>query len=171
MFARPADQTSKQKKNSKHVKNCEECYDISYVFCFPLYCLLCLWNIWDMVLDVYFKFEIMLFCCLLVFSFLGIGNLFILARYSLLPRILHHTTVSWMLLFTVAPLNPYLTRLLCFQVIVSIVGLLLFGKVLEPLWGAKELLKFIFIVNLSTSACVFVTTIVLYYITQEESYL
>jgi hypothetical protein len=76
-----------------------------------------------------------------------------------------------MLLFTVAPLNPYLTRLLCFQVIVSIVGLLLFGKVLEPLWGAKELLKFIFIVNLSTSACVFVTTIVLYYITQEESYL
>ncbi|RLN38744.1 rhomboid-like protein 19 isoform X1 [Panicum miliaceum] len=56
-------------------------------------------------------------------------------------------------------------------VIVSIVGLLLFGKVLEPLWGAKELLKFIFIVNLSTSACVFVTAIVLYYITQEESYL
>ncbi|TKV96006.1 hypothetical protein SEVIR_9G401200v4 [Setaria viridis] len=56
-------------------------------------------------------------------------------------------------------------------VIVSIVGLLLFGKVLEPLWGAKELLKFIFIVNLSTSACVFATTIVLYYITQEESYL
>ena len=60
---------------------------------------------------------------------------------------------------------------MCFQVIVSIVGLLLFGKVLEPLWGAKELLKFIFIVNLLTSACVFVTTIVLYYITQEESYL
>ncbi|PAN49596.1 hypothetical protein PAHAL_9G458800 [Panicum hallii] len=56
-------------------------------------------------------------------------------------------------------------------VIVSIVGLLLFGKVLEPLWGAKELLKFIFIVNLSTSVCVFVTAIVLYYITQEESYL
>ncbi|AQL06458.1 Rhomboid-like protein 19-like [Zea mays] len=56
-------------------------------------------------------------------------------------------------------------------VIVSIVGLLLFGKVLEPLWGAKELLKFIFIVNLSISACVFVTMIVLYYITQEESYL
>jgi hypothetical protein len=54
---------------------------------------------------------------------------------------------------------------------VSIVGLLLFGKVLEPLWGAKELLKFIFIVNLSISACVFVTMIVLYYITQEESYL
>ncbi|KAL6838271.1 hypothetical protein ACP4OV_031943 [Aristida adscensionis] len=55
--------------------------------------------------------------------------------------------------------------------IVSIVGLLLLGKILEPLWGAKELLKFIFIVNLSTSVCVFITAIVLYYITQEESYL
>lgn len=75
------------------------------------------------------------------------------------------------LIYYIRQWHPYLTRLLCFQVIVSIVGLLLFGKVLEPLWGAKELLKFIFIVNLSTSACVFVTTIVLYYITQEESYL
>uniref|UniRef100_A0A0D3FIN8 Peptidase S54 rhomboid domain-containing protein n=1 Tax=Oryza barthii TaxID=65489 RepID=A0A0D3FIN8_9ORYZ len=56
-------------------------------------------------------------------------------------------------------------------VIVSIVGLLVLGKVLEPLWGAKELLKFIFLVNLSTSACVFVTAIVLYYITQQEIYL
>uniref|UniRef100_A0A0A9CXP0 Rhomboid-like protein 19 n=1 Tax=Arundo donax TaxID=35708 RepID=A0A0A9CXP0_ARUDO len=56
-------------------------------------------------------------------------------------------------------------------VTVSIVGLLLFGKVLEPLWGAKELLKFIFVVNLSTSVCVFITAIVFYYITQEESYL
>uniref|UniRef100_J3LNW9 Peptidase S54 rhomboid domain-containing protein n=1 Tax=Oryza brachyantha TaxID=4533 RepID=J3LNW9_ORYBR len=56
-------------------------------------------------------------------------------------------------------------------VIVSISGLLILGKVLEPLWGAKELLKFIFVINLSTSACVFVTAIVLYYITQQESYL
>ncbi|KAF0913550.1 hypothetical protein E2562_023287 [Oryza meyeriana var. granulata] len=56
-------------------------------------------------------------------------------------------------------------------VIVSIAGLLILGKVLEPLWGAKELLKFIFIVNLSTSVCVFVTAIVLYYITQQEIYL
>lgn len=56
-------------------------------------------------------------------------------------------------------------------VIVSIVGLLLFGKLLEPLWGSKELSKFIFIVNFSTSACVFITAIVLYYITQQEIYL
>ncbi|CAN6226359.1 unnamed protein product [Urochloa humidicola] len=56
-------------------------------------------------------------------------------------------------------------------VIVSIIGLLLFGKLLEPLWGSKELSKFIFIVNFSTSACVFITAIVLYYITQQEIYL
>jgi hypothetical protein len=57
------------------------------------------------------------------------------------------------------------------QMVVSIIGLLLFGKLLEPLWGSKELSKFIFIVNLSTSACVFMTAIVLYYITQQEIYL
>uniref|UniRef100_A0ACD5WPU8 Uncharacterized protein n=1 Tax=Avena sativa TaxID=4498 RepID=A0ACD5WPU8_AVESA len=56
-------------------------------------------------------------------------------------------------------------------VIISIVGLLLFGKLLEPLWGTKELSKFVFIVNFSTSMCVFVTAIVLYYVTQQESYL
>ncbi|KAL6841857.1 hypothetical protein ACP4OV_028369 [Aristida adscensionis] len=57
------------------------------------------------------------------------------------------------------------------EVIVSVIGLLLFGKLLEPLWGSKELSKFIFVVNFSTSACVFVTAIALYYITQQESYL
>jgi len=57
------------------------------------------------------------------------------------------------------------------QVVVSIIGLLLFGKLLEPLWGSKKLSKFIFIVNFSTSACVFMTAIVLYYITQQEIYL
>uniref|UniRef100_A0ACD5UKS7 Uncharacterized protein n=1 Tax=Avena sativa TaxID=4498 RepID=A0ACD5UKS7_AVESA len=56
-------------------------------------------------------------------------------------------------------------------VIISIIGLLLFGKLLEPLWGTKELSKFVFIVNFSTSMCVFVTAIVLYYVTQQESYL
>jgi hypothetical protein len=68
-------------------------------------------------------------------------------------------------------LQPYLTRMAPFQVIVSIVGLLLFGKLLEPLWGAKELLKFIFIVNISTSFCVFITAVILYYLTQQEIYL
>uniref|UniRef100_M8AWN0 Transmembrane protein 115 n=1 Tax=Aegilops tauschii TaxID=37682 RepID=M8AWN0_AEGTA len=54
---------------------------------------------------------------------------------------------------------------------VHIIGLLLFGKLLEPLWGTKELSKFVFIVNFSTSMCVFVTAIAVYYVTQQESYL
>ncbi|KQK14902.1 rhomboid-like protein 19 [Brachypodium distachyon] len=56
-------------------------------------------------------------------------------------------------------------------VLISIVGLLLFGKLLEPLWGTKELLKFVFIVNFSTSVCVFITAIAFYYVTQQETYL
>ncbi|KAL6657468.1 hypothetical protein ACP70R_005248 [Stipagrostis hirtigluma subsp. patula] len=56
-------------------------------------------------------------------------------------------------------------------VVVSVIGLLLFGKLLEPLWGSKEFSKFIFFVNFSTSACVFITAIALYYVTQQESYL
>ncbi|CAD5187195.1 unnamed protein product [Musa acuminata subsp. malaccensis] len=56
-------------------------------------------------------------------------------------------------------------------VAISTVGLLLFGRWLEPLWGSKEFLKFIIVVNLLTSICVFVTAIALYYITRQESYL
>ncbi|URE16153.1 serine threonine-protein kinase [Musa troglodytarum] len=56
-------------------------------------------------------------------------------------------------------------------VAISTVGLLLLGKWLEPLWGSKEFLKFIIVVNLLTSICVFVTAIALYYITRQESYL
>ncbi|GAV67707.1 DUF1751 domain-containing protein [Cephalotus follicularis] len=53
----------------------------------------------------------------------------------------------------------------------SIVGLLFMGKLLEPIWGSKEFLKFIFVVNFVTSICVFVTAIALYYITRQETYL
>ncbi|MBA0697230.1 hypothetical protein Goari_020779, partial [Gossypium aridum] len=42
---------------------------------------------------------------------------------------------------------------------------------LEPIWGSKEFLKFIFIVNFLTSVCVFTTAIALYYIMREENYL
>ncbi|KAJ0100921.1 hypothetical protein Patl1_06134 [Pistacia atlantica] len=56
-------------------------------------------------------------------------------------------------------------------VVVSTLGLLFMGKLLEPVWGSKEFLKFIFIVNFLTSVCVFITAIALYYITREESYL
>lgn len=56
-------------------------------------------------------------------------------------------------------------------VVISTVGLLLLGKLLEPLWGSREFLKFIIVVNFLTSICVFVTAITLYYVTRQESYL
>lgn len=56
-------------------------------------------------------------------------------------------------------------------VIISIIGLLFFGKLLEPLWGPKEFLKFVIVVNFLTSICVFTTAIGLYYIRTEEAYL
>ncbi|XXG44620.1 hypothetical protein AAC387_Pa01g4371 [Persea americana] len=57
------------------------------------------------------------------------------------------------------------------EVAVSTVGLLFIGKLLEPIWGSREFLQFIFVVNFLTSICVFVTAIALYYITRRESFL
>ena len=57
------------------------------------------------------------------------------------------------------------------QVVVSTLGLLFMGKLLEPIWGSKEFLKFIFVINVLTSVCVFSTAIALYYITRQENYL
>ncbi|KMZ68061.1 putative Transmembrane protein [Zostera marina] len=56
-------------------------------------------------------------------------------------------------------------------VIISIIGLLLLGKQLEPIWGPREFLKFIFLVNFLTYTCAFVTAIILYYISTQEIYL
>ncbi|EPS58976.1 hypothetical protein M569_15836, partial [Genlisea aurea] len=56
-------------------------------------------------------------------------------------------------------------------VVISLIGLLVTGKLLDPIWGSRELLKFIFVVNVLTSLCVFVTAICLYYITSQELYL
>ncbi|GMI87007.1 hypothetical protein like AT3G07950 [Hibiscus trionum] len=56
-------------------------------------------------------------------------------------------------------------------VVISTLGLLFMGKFLEPVWGSKEFLKFIFIINFLTSVCVFVTAIALYYVSMEEKYL
>ncbi|XWS75133.1 hypothetical protein CRYUN_Cryun01aG0059200 [Craigia yunnanensis] len=56
-------------------------------------------------------------------------------------------------------------------VVVSTLGLLFMGKLLEPIWGSKEFLKFIFVINFLTSVCVFITAIALYYITRQENYL
>ncbi|KAK8965373.1 hypothetical protein KSP40_PGU015100 [Platanthera guangdongensis] len=56
-------------------------------------------------------------------------------------------------------------------VAISVVGLLFIGKFLEPLWGSREFFKFIVVVNILISICIFVTAIALYYITTQESYL
>lgn len=58
-----------------------------------------------------------------------------------------------------------------YGVVISTLGLLFIGKLLEPIWGSKEFLKFIFVVNFFTSVGVFVTAIALYYITRQETYL
>lgn len=56
-------------------------------------------------------------------------------------------------------------------VVLSTIGLLFIGKLLEPVWGSREFFKFIFVVNFLTSVCVFITAITLYYITTQENYL
>ncbi|KAK2990471.1 hypothetical protein RJ640_006269 [Escallonia rubra] len=56
-------------------------------------------------------------------------------------------------------------------IIITALGLLFIGKLLEPIWGSREFLKFIFIVNFLTSLGVFITAISLYYITRQENYL
>ncbi|KAK2457036.1 rhomboid protein [Trifolium repens] len=58
-----------------------------------------------------------------------------------------------------------------YGVAVSILSLLFIGKLLEPIWGSREFIKFIFVVNFLTSVCVFITAIALYYITRQENYL
>ncbi|OVA10160.1 Glutamine amidotransferase subunit PdxT [Macleaya cordata] len=57
------------------------------------------------------------------------------------------------------------------RAVISTLGLLFIGRVLEPIWGSREFLKFIFVVNFLTSVCVFATAIALYYITTQENYL
>ncbi|XP_008236446.1 PREDICTED: rhomboid-like protein 19 [Prunus mume] len=58
-----------------------------------------------------------------------------------------------------------------YGVVASTLGLLFIGKLLEPVWGSREFLKFIFVVNFLTSICTFITAIALYYITMNENYL
>ncbi|KAL1532193.1 Rhomboid-like protein 19 [Salvia divinorum] len=58
-----------------------------------------------------------------------------------------------------------------YGVVISIVGLLFVGRTLEPIWGSREFFKFIFVVNLLTSFCIFTAAISMYYFTMEEIYL
>lgn len=58
-----------------------------------------------------------------------------------------------------------------YGVVISTIGLLFIGKLLEPVWGPREFIKFIFLVNFLTSLCIFITAIALYYTTRLEHYL
>uniref|UniRef100_A0A0D6R731 Peptidase S54 rhomboid domain-containing protein n=1 Tax=Araucaria cunninghamii TaxID=56994 RepID=A0A0D6R731_ARACU len=58
-----------------------------------------------------------------------------------------------------------------FGLVLSVIALLFSGKLLEPIWGSREFFKFIIVVNIFTSISVFVTTIFLYYVTRNESFL
>ncbi|XP_027363619.1 rhomboid-like protein 19 [Abrus precatorius] len=58
-----------------------------------------------------------------------------------------------------------------YGVVLSTIGLLFIGKLLQPVWGPREFLRFIFLVNFLTSLCIFTTAIAFYYITRQERYL
>ncbi|MED6207842.1 Rhomboid-like protein 19 [Stylosanthes scabra] len=58
-----------------------------------------------------------------------------------------------------------------YGVVVSTISLLFIGKLLEPIWGSREFLKFIVMVNFLTSVCVFIIAISLYYFSTKENYL
>lgn len=57
------------------------------------------------------------------------------------------------------------------QAIVNVLAVLFIGKTLEPIWGSKEFLKFIVLVNLFTGASTFATMIFLYFCTMNEDFL
>lgn len=58
-----------------------------------------------------------------------------------------------------------------FGLILNIAGLLFSGKLLEPVWGSREFLKFIVAVNFSTSVSIFITAILLFYVTGRDDFL
>ncbi|KAH9556607.1 hypothetical protein CY35_07G038400 [Sphagnum magellanicum] len=64
----------------------------------------------------------------------------------------------------------YLERSI-FSLIVSIAALLIVGRLLEPFWGSKEFLKFIFFVNFFASANTFVLAVFLYYVSRRGDFL
>ncbi|KAI5064110.1 hypothetical protein GOP47_0020780 [Adiantum capillus-veneris] len=58
-----------------------------------------------------------------------------------------------------------------FTLIVSVLGILFGGKVLEPIWGSREFFKFVVLVNFWTLVSTFLLSITLYFATREENYL
>eukprot|EP00245_Coleochaete_scutata_P007092 TRINITY_DN2214_c0_g2_i1.p1 TRINITY_DN2214_c0_g2~~TRINITY_DN2214_c0_g2_i1.p1 ORF type:complete len:335 (-),score=59.00 TRINITY_DN2214_c0_g2_i1:148-1152(-) len=55
--------------------------------------------------------------------------------------------------------------------IVNVVALLFIGRTLEPIWGSKEFLKFIIVVNFLVSTITFVVMITLYSVTLDSAFL
>ncbi len=50
------------------------------------------------------------------------------------------------------------------KVIVDIMAILFCGKYLEPIWGSKEFIRFLFVVNACCGISTFVWMIFLYYL-------
>ncbi|KAH7444372.1 hypothetical protein KP509_02G076100 [Ceratopteris richardii] len=58
-----------------------------------------------------------------------------------------------------------------FTLLVSVLGILFGGKVLEPIWGSREFFKFVVLVNFWTLVSTFLLSITLYFISRQETYL
>lgn len=65
----------------------------------------------------------------------------------------------------------FLILILLLQAIGSSLGLLFCGKDIEPVWGRKEFLKFIILINSICGILAFCIAVALYYITGKESFL
>ena len=57
------------------------------------------------------------------------------------------------------------------QCLVDVLVVLFLGKIIEPIWGSKEFLKFIAVVNASIGFCTFVLMFILYVFTRSEDIL
>lgn len=86
---------------------------------------------------------------------------------------LHHTQIRS--LHTRRGLSPEVTagyyEMGLVGAAVDMLGLMYLGRLVEPIWGASELIHFVVVVNLCVGACTFVTMYTLYVITRSQFYL
>ena len=52
------------------------------------------------------------------------------------------------------------------QVFADVAGILVLAKAIEPLWGSKEFLKFLAVVNAATGICTLVLVYLMFTLTQ-----
>eukprot|EP00850_Spirogloea_muscicola_P024033 SM000426S15720 [mRNA] locus=s426:9334:10934:- [translate_table: standard] len=57
------------------------------------------------------------------------------------------------------------------NLVVDVLALLFVGRLVEPIWGSKEFLRFIVVVNTALAAATFATMIALFYATYSENFL